>query len=75
MTDQIQRIRWVAASLVFVAIVLHAFDVYPAGPMVHLVGATIWTYTGIKTKEGPIILNFLPQIPIWASGLIWYFFL
>lgn len=75
MTETIKRIRWVAASLVFVAVWCHAFDLYPSGPIFHLAGATLWVYTGIKTKEGPILLNFAPQIFIWSSGLIWYFFL
>jgi len=67
-------IEWTAPSFVFIAIVLHAFDIYPFGPMFHLVGACLWVYVGIKKKAGPILLNFLPQIPIWISGLLWYFF-
>jgi hypothetical protein len=56
-----------------VAIICHAFDLYPIGPMFHLAGASLWTYVGIKTKQGPILLNFVPQIPIWISGLVYYF--
>lgn len=66
-------IRWLAPSLVFIAIWCHAFDLYPLGPMFHLVGASLWVYVGIKTKDGPIMLNFIPQIPVWTAGLLWWF--
>lgn len=66
-------IEWTAPTFVFVAIVCHAFDLYPIGPIIHIVGASLWVYVGIKNRAGPILLNFVPQIPIWASGLIYYF--
>jgi len=69
------RLQWIAATFVFFAVWCHAFDLYPIGPMLHLVGAILWVYTGIKNKQGPILLNFVPQIFIWSSGLLWYFFL
>ena len=65
-------IRWLAPSLVFIAICLHAFDIYPLGPIFHLAGAALWVYVGIKTRQGPVLLNFIPQIPIWSLGLIYY---
>lgn len=67
-------IRWLAPSFVFVAIVFHAFDLYPIGPMFHLIGASLWVYVGAKTKQGPVLLNFIPQIPVWLTGLLYYFF-
>ena len=67
------KLEWVAASFVFCAVICHAFHVYPLGPMLHLTGASIWVYTGIKKKNGPVLLNFSPQIPIWISGLAVYF--
>jgi len=66
-------IEWLAPSFVFVAIICHAFDLYPIGPMIHIVGASLWVYVGVKKKAGPVLLNFVPQIPIWASGLIYWF--
>jgi hypothetical protein len=66
-------IEWLAPSFVFVAIICHAFDLYPIGPMIHIVGASLWVYVGFKNRAGPVLLNFVPQIPIWASGLIYWF--
>jgi hypothetical protein len=68
-----KTIEWLAPSFVFVAIVCHAFDLYPIGPMIHIVGASLWVYVGVKKKAGPVLLNFIPQIPIWALGLIYWF--
>ena len=67
-------IEWLAPSFVFVAIICHAFDLYPIGPMFHLVGASLWVYVGLKKKAGPILLNFVPQIPVWISGLVYWWF-
>ena len=66
-------LQWTAPSLVFIAIVLHAFDLYPAGPIFHLAGASLWVVVGIRKKAGPVLLNFVPQIPVWTLGLLWYF--
>jgi hypothetical protein len=68
-------IEWTAPSFIFVAIICHSFDgfMYPLGPLLHLTGASLWVYVGVKNKAGPILLNFVPQIPIWASGLIYWF--
>lgn len=66
-------LEWLAPSFVFIAIWFHAFDIYPLGPIFHLAGACIWVYVGIKKKAGPILLNFVPQIPVWVSGLIFWF--
>lgn len=68
-------IEWTAPSLIFLAIICHAFDglMYPLGPSLHVTGASLWVYVGIKKKAGPILLNFVPQIPIWASGIIFWF--
>jgi hypothetical protein len=65
-------VQWLAPSFVFVAIFFHAFDIYPLGPMFHLVGACLWSYVGFRKKQGPILLNFLPQIPVWTSGLVYW---
>ena len=66
-------IEWVAPCLIFAAIICHSFDgfMYPLAPLLHLTGACLWVYVGLKNKAGPVLLNFVPQIPIWASGLIY----
>lgn len=74
MTKHNQKLRWTAATFVFFAVWCHAFDLYPTGPILHLIGATLWVLAALPKREGPILLNFTPQIIIWSSGLIWYFF-
>lgn len=66
-------LKYLAATVILTAICLHSFDVYPLGVMVHFTGAILWTIVGIKWKEGSILLNFVPQIFILGSGLVFYF--
>ena len=67
-------IEWLAPSFVFAAIICHAFDgyMYPLGPILHVTGASLWVYVGIKKRSGPILLNFVPQIPVWISGIMFW---
>ena len=66
-------IKYVAATVILLAIGLHAFDMYPYNVFVHIAGAILWTYVGFKWKEGSILLNFVPQIFILGAGLVYYF--
>ena len=46
-------IRWLAPSLVFIAIWFHAFDVYPIGPIFHLSGAICGFTLVSKPRKAP----------------------
>jgi len=65
-------LKYTAATVILTAICLHSFDIYPLGVIVHFIGAILWTIVGIKWREGSILLNFVPQIFILGSGLIFY---
>jgi hypothetical protein len=65
-------LRYVAASTILVAITLHAFDMYPYGVYVHILGAMLWSYMAVKTKDHAVFLNFFPQIFILGAGIINY---
>jgi hypothetical protein len=70
MKDWVWYLKYVSASVILVAIALHTIpEAYPYNVMVHLVGAVLWTIVGLKSKEGAILLNFMPQIVIFSVGL------
>jgi hypothetical protein len=66
-------LKYTAATVILIAICLHAFDMYPINVFVHITGAILWTIVGIKWEEGSILLNFVPQIFILGAGLVYYF--
>ena len=66
MKDWVWYLKYVSASVILVAIGLHTI---PYNVIVHLVGAILWTIVGLKSKEGAILLNFMPQIVIFSVGL------
>jgi uncharacterized membrane protein len=63
-------LKYLSASFVLIAIVLHTLDVYPINIIVHLIGAIGWTIVGYMWKENSILLNFAPQILIFSLGLL-----
>ena len=64
-------LKYVAASTILIAIALHTIpEAYPINVIVHMLGAILWTYVGIKWQEKSILLNFTPQIVILGVGLI-----
>jgi hypothetical protein len=70
MKDWVWYLKYVSASVILVAIGLHTIpEAYPYNVIVHLVGAILWTIVGLKSKEGAILLNFMPQIVIFSVGL------
>ena len=61
MKDWVWYLKYVSASVILVAIGLHTIpEAYPYNVIVHLVGAILWTIVGLKSKEGAILLNFMP---------------
>jgi hypothetical protein len=70
MRDGVWYLKYVSALVILVAIGLHTIpEAYPYNVIVHLVGAILWTIVGLKSKEGAILLNFMPQIVIFSVGL------
>ncbi|MEC7627238.1 MAG: DUF6552 family protein [Verrucomicrobiota bacterium] len=64
-------LKYFSALTILTAICLHALNVHPLNVIVHLIGACTWSVVGFTWKENSIILNFLPQVFILGSGLIY----
>lgn len=71
--DKTVIVKWVSACVILIAMVFHVLGLTPWNSILQLVGASGWTYVGIKWKERSIILNFLPQFFIIIPGLIYLF--
>ncbi len=72
--DKTQIIKWVSACTILIAMVFHVLGLTPWNSILQLVGASGWTYVGLKWKERSIALNFLPQFFIIIPGLIYLLF-
>lgn len=70
--NYIKYFRYLAATIVLVAIALHSFDMFPYGVYVHLAGALVWSVVAYKEKDYAVLLNFFPQIFILGSGILVY---
>jgi hypothetical protein len=66
------KLRFLAASIILVAIILHSYDMYPYGIYVHIIGAILWSIISYIEKDYAILLNFGPQILILGTGIIHY---
>ena len=66
----VQKVKWVSATTILIAMVFHVMGWTPWNSMLQLVGAAGWVYFGIKSGEKAIIFNFLPQFFIIIPGLV-----
>ena len=69
----VRTVKWFSAMVILTAMVFHVLGLTPWNSMLQLIGATGWTYVGIKWRERAIVLNFLPQFFIIVPGLIYMF--
>ena len=69
----VRTVKWFSAMVILTAMVFHVLGLTPWNSMLQLLGATGWTYVGIKWRERAIVLNFLPQFFIIIPGLIYMF--
>jgi len=69
--DSTFYVKWLSATLILIAMVLHVFGITPWNSILQLIAATGWTYVGFKWNEKAIIMNFLPQFFIIIPGLIY----
>jgi hypothetical protein len=69
--DKTHIIKWVSACTILIAMVFHVLGLTPWNSILQLIGASGWTYVGLKWKERSIVLNFLPQFFIIIPGLIY----
>ncbi len=69
----VRTVKWFSAMVILTAMVFHVLGLTPWNSMLQLVGATGWTYVGIRWRERAIVLNFLPQFFIIVPGLIYMF--
>ena len=67
----VRTVKWFSAMVILTAMVFHVLGLTPWNSMLQLIGATGWTYVGIKWRERAIVLNFLPQFFIIIPGLIY----
>ena len=67
----VRTVKWFSATVILTAMVFHVLGLTPWNSMLQLVGATGWTYVGIRWRERAIVMNFLPQFFIIIPGLIY----
>jgi len=58
-----QKLRWLGAFTMTVAVTLHTLNIYPWNVYVQMVGAVIWIYAGTTAKDWALVSNFVP-IPV-----------
>jgi hypothetical protein len=71
--DKTSIIKWVSACTILIAMVFHVLGLTPWNSILQLIGASGWTYVGLKWKERSIVMNFFPQFFIIIPGLIYLY--
>ena len=67
----IQKLRWLGAFTMTLAVTLHTLNIYPWNVYVQMIGAVIWIYAGTSVKDWALVSNFVPQLVIMTIGMIY----
>ena len=68
-------IKYASAVTIMCAMVLHVQGITPWNSFLQMLGASGWIYVGYRWKEKAIILNFLPQIFIILTTLLYVYYI
>ena len=67
----IQKLRWLGAFIMTLAVTLHTLNIYPLNVYAQMVGAVIWIYAGTSQKDWALVSNFVPQLVIMTIGMVY----
>lgn len=63
----IDIVKWLATATLIVSVALNGLGIYPAGPLVQIVGGVLWTTASIKMKDLPLMTT---NIVMTSIGII-----
>jgi|TARA_B100001996_G_scaffold351212_1_gene311088 hypothetical protein len=68
----LNTLKWVSTFFILTGILMAQFKYYPYYIFMHSVGAAGWFAFGYFINDKAIMTNFGLQIPIFASGYLYY---
>ena len=65
---KIHIIKWLASIFILTGVLCTNLNLYPYNIYFQSLGVILWTIIGLDTGEKSILVNFIPQIPLFMLG-------
>ena len=66
--------KWFSSSCILTGVLCTNLNIYPLNIYFQSIGAITWVMISIKIHDKSMLLNFAPQIPLFAIGYYVLFF-
>jgi lipid-A-disaccharide synthase-like uncharacterized protein len=63
-------IKWLGFVVLCTSAALNGYNIYPAGPVVGVLGGVIWLIAAIRMRDAPLIATNLVMLTISASSML-----
>ena len=60
--------KWLASLFILIGVLCTNLNLYPFNIYIQSLGVILWTIVGLNTGEKLILINFIPQIPLFLLG-------
>ncbi len=60
--------RLMASLFILSGVLCTNLNIYPYNIYLQSIGVIMWTYIGIVTSDRTLLINFIPQIPLFLIG-------
>ena len=61
-------LKWLASMFILTGVFCTNMNLYPYNIYLQSMGVILWTIIGLGTGEKSILVNFIPQIPLFLLG-------
>ncbi len=65
---KIYVMKWLASIFILTGVFCTNMNLYPFNIYLQSIGVILWTIIGLGTGEKLILVNFIPQIPLFLLG-------
>jgi hypothetical protein len=61
-------LKWLSSISVLIGVLCTNLNIYPYNIYFQSLGAISWVFISVYIKDRSLMLNFLPQLPLFAIG-------
>lgn len=67
----INTAKWIATAVLILGTAVNSVGIYPLGPLLLVLGGSIWLGVALKLKDRPLIVTNLVMSLVGLAGIFW----
>lgn len=71
----LNNMKWLGTSILILSVGFNSIGLYPVGPLLQIVGGSIWFYCSIRMNDKPLMITNGFMSIIGISGLLYTHFM